>query len=321
MNKHNAHSAAIQALLPDLGSQMADAARYLIAHPQDVALYSMRELARRARVAPVTLVRLAQRVGLPGYGGLRKHYIDALLNSRGQAVPGAAHDPLTPAPNVDSARAIVATSRQVGSAVGFAQLFFRAEQELLQAAVTSLSNASLDAATDLLAAAPRVFVLGRRTAYPPAFALAYALRKARPSVLLLDDVAGALESHLDDACPGDVLVIITFTPFGKLSTRLAQRAEASGVRIIAITDSLAAPARSLAGELCFLAPTQGSAFPDSAGAALAVANLLAALTISKLGEAAQQRIRRNEQHIMQSGEYVQTRRRASGARTAKHQAR
>src|SRR6185312_14790436 len=47
-------------------------------HPTDVALLSTREQARRAGVTPATMTRLAQRLGLAGYDGVRKLYADAV---------------------------------------------------------------------------------------------------------------------------------------------------------------------------------------------------------------------------------------------------
>ena len=67
-----------------------------------------------------------------------------------------------------------------------------------------------------------------------------------------------------------------------------------------------APLRDLAGDLFFVAPTMSRAFPESAGGALAVANLLAALTVAKLGENAQKRIRLNERRLVDAGEYLLT---------------
>lgn len=43
-----------------LPRRLADGARYLLDHPDDVVLLSMREIATRAGIAPATLVRLAR---------------------------------------------------------------------------------------------------------------------------------------------------------------------------------------------------------------------------------------------------------------------
>lgn len=292
-------SAALTALLPELGSQMAGAARHVLAHPEDVAVFSMRELARRAGVPPVTMVRLAQRLGLPGYAELRRRYVDGVR--AGRLFGPAANR------NADAARDIAATAARTTGALGFAGEFFAAEQEILRRSLAKLDEAALEEAASLLAQARRVQVVGRRTTYPAAFALAYALRKARPDVFLADDAAGAPESFLEDVTAGDVLVAVTFAPYSRTTQNLASAAAKAGARIIGITDAPSAPLGKLAGRLLFVTPTASRAFPESAVGALAMGNLLVALTVAKLGAPAQRRIRANERRIVAAGEYLEAR--------------
>ena len=61
-----------------LPRQLQAAARWAIDHPQDVALLSMREQARRAGVVPVTMTRLAQRLGYSGYEAIRALYVEKM---------------------------------------------------------------------------------------------------------------------------------------------------------------------------------------------------------------------------------------------------
>src|SRR6266513_2886835 len=61
-----------------LSPQLQEAARWMIDHPADVALLTTREQARRAGVAPATMTRLAQRIGLKGYDEVRKLYAEAV---------------------------------------------------------------------------------------------------------------------------------------------------------------------------------------------------------------------------------------------------
>jgi DNA-binding MurR/RpiR family transcriptional regulator len=290
-------SAALTALLPELGTQMAGAARHVLAHPEDVAVFSMRELARRAGVPPVTLVRLAQRLGLPGYVELRRRYVDGVRAGR---LFGAAATR-----NADAARDIAAAAARNEGPQGFAAEFFAAEQEILRRTLARLDPAALEAAAKLLAGARRVYVVARRTPFPAAFAFTYALRKARPDVFLLDDMAGAPETPLEDLAAGDAMVAITFAPYSRMTLGLAGRAAKEGAKVIGICDSPTAPLGRLAGRLLFVAPTASRAFPESALGALAVANLLVALTVAKLGAPAQRRIRANERRIVASGEYLE----------------
>ena len=54
--------------LPD---RMQKVGTYVLDHPEDVALLSMREQARRAGVPPAAMTRFAQRLGYTGYDELR----------------------------------------------------------------------------------------------------------------------------------------------------------------------------------------------------------------------------------------------------------
>ncbi|WP_454014867.1 MurR/RpiR family transcriptional regulator [Aquamicrobium terrae] len=297
-------------MLTETGGHMAEAVTYILAHPDDVAVYSMRELARQAGLPPVTFVRLAQRLGFDGYSELRRQYVDVVLQR------GTGENPATRR-NIISAKAIVAASRAEKGMGPFVDAFFAAEHEVLRLTLSGLDAGLVARVADIIAGANNVYVIGRRTSFPPAFTLAYALRKARKGVKLLDDVAGAPEGPLDDAGPGDVLVAFTFAPFSHTTDALTRRAAGAQVEIIAVSDSTAAPLRDLAGDMFFLAPTFSRAFPESAGGAVAIANLFVALTVAKLGAAAEKRIKQNEQFLVKSGDYVnaglRSRRRSGGS--------
>jgi DNA-binding MurR/RpiR family transcriptional regulator len=287
----------LRAIRAGLSGQMVEAAHYLVNHPDDVAFQSMREIARRAEVPPVTLVRLAQRLGLPGYRELRDKFINAMQKQRRR-------DQSSTSLNASSAKALVTHPQSETTLSEFISTFFEAEQEVLRWTATQVMEQCVAEAAELLATAPRVFVAGKRTSYPTAFTLAYTLRKARPSVALLDGVGGAPEGSLDDVTPGDVLVVVTFAPFSKSIHQLVVKAVAAGVRVIAISNSFSAPIRKYAGKLLFVTQTTSRAFPESALGATALVNLLAASAIRKMGPAAERRIRDNERFLVGSGEYL-----------------
>lgn len=281
-------SARLRDLLPDLSAQMAQAARYVLAHPEDVAVFSMRALAKRAGVPPVTMVRLAQRLGLKGYDTLRRRYIDGVR--------------VRSASNIARAREVASTARD-RDAMGFAAAFFAAEQRILQQTLAGLSDDRLAAAAEQLVSARRIVVMARRTPYPAAFAMAYALRKIKPDTVLPDE-------HGPESCEvgaGDALVAITFAPYSRITLATAERAAKAGASVIAITDSARAPIAKIARHL-LVTSTRGQAFPESVTGALAIGNLLVSLVVARMGDAAMERIRENEARIVASGEYVLVRR-------------
>ena len=77
MQRLSSFDLRLKATFDELSPRLKEAARWVIDHPDDVALLSTREQARRAGVTPATMTRLAQRLGLAGYDGVRKLYADA----------------------------------------------------------------------------------------------------------------------------------------------------------------------------------------------------------------------------------------------------
>src|SRR6185312_10070965 len=73
----------IVARFSKMSRQLQMAARYIIDNPQDVALLSMRDQARKAGVQPATMTRLAQYLGLTGYDEIRRQYHDAIRDRSG----------------------------------------------------------------------------------------------------------------------------------------------------------------------------------------------------------------------------------------------
>lgn len=287
----------IKVVCIELSGQAVDAAHYLINNFDEVPFHSMREVARRAGIPPVNFVRLAQKLGYKGYNELRKEFI-------GSFPAQSQRDTQSTSRNELSVRSLNAEFGDKSDLSDFIDSYFAAERTVFEQSRAHLSEEHLRRAADALATARRIFVMGRRTAFPPAFALSYALQKARPLVTLLDSPGGAPESALDDILPGDVFVAVTFAPFNRLLYRLAGRAALAGATIIAITDSFAAPVGELSTPLHFVAQSSGRAFPESALGAITVANLLAVLTIHRLGKAAEDRIRENERFLVNSGEYL-----------------
>ena len=74
----DAVQAHVLASLPELSSELRKAARFLVDHPDEVPLVSMRVLASRSEVTPTTLVRLARRLGFGDWAALRRPFEDRL---------------------------------------------------------------------------------------------------------------------------------------------------------------------------------------------------------------------------------------------------
>ena len=69
---------------PSLSPKLQAAARFILDHPNEVVIMSMRALAERAGSQPATLVRLAQQLGYAGWPALKSAFAEDLgLHAKG----------------------------------------------------------------------------------------------------------------------------------------------------------------------------------------------------------------------------------------------
>src|SRR5262249_32558555 len=66
----------VRALYPELTPQFQAGAKYLLDHPDEIAVSSMRSVARSAQVQSSTLVRLAQRLGFAGWPEMKAIFVE-----------------------------------------------------------------------------------------------------------------------------------------------------------------------------------------------------------------------------------------------------
>src|SRR6266700_2841887 len=147
MTQLSSFDSRLKADFDTLPPQLKEAARWVIDHPDDVALLSLREQARRAGIAPATLTRLAQHFGLRGYDGLRKLFADA-VRQRPESYRGRAEELLV--------------RRDSEGDAALVQDIFASLTEHLQNLASPNATARFAASADVIASADRVFCLGLR---------------------------------------------------------------------------------------------------------------------------------------------------------------
>ncbi len=236
--------------------QMQIAAKHLIDHPQDIALMSMRDLARRLGVSPATMTRLAQFLGASGYEDLRREQADSIRRGDGFA-----------------ARAM-AVAHNPPEALAQQMLDGLADQVAGLAAPDNLARIASAAVT--LAGARRVFVLGARSCHSVAWQFHYVLSLLGERTRLLDGPGGTGPDALMRAEPGDALLVVSVSPYARHSLELAGLARAQALSVVAITDSAVSPLAGLADHL-LVCPTASPGFFHSLTPALALSETLCAL--------------------------------------------
>ena len=211
-----------------LTPQFQKAARYLIDHPHEVGVQSMRALATEAGVMPNTLVRLARHLGYPGYEDLRERFRDFLRNGIGGFE--------------DRARWLQSLAREGGSGA-IVGAMAASELQNLEQMFQRQPVADLEQAADWILAAQRVFVLGVGAAYPLAFSFWYVARMAFDHLTVLPRHGSIASDDLARIGAGDLLMVMTFQPYRSEILQAARQARARGVRVlVAWADMRAVPA-------------------------------------------------------------------------------
>jgi DNA-binding MurR/RpiR family transcriptional regulator len=262
--------------------QLQAAARWALDHPQDVALLTVREQAKRAGVVPATMTRLAQRLGFDGYDAVRELYAEN-LRRRASSV-------FSP-----KAEALVARRKLTGEA--------SLAHDLVDTLVHQLAGLAgpaalgrLAAAVEVLAKARQVFVLGQRSCYPVAFHFAYVFGLAGGAVRLLDGPGGTGSDALRAGRKGDALVAISVRPYTRTTVEITRYAVRRGLAVVAITDSAVSPL-ARAASAAIIVPTESPSFFHTMTPAFAIVEALAALLAAGGGEGALAAVREIEEQI------------------------
>ncbi|ARP93823.1 MurR/RpiR family transcriptional regulator [Bordetella genomosp. 13] len=273
----------------ELSTQYQQGVRYLMDHPDEVPISSMRAIAGRAGVQPATLVRLAQHLGFDGWQSLRALFVE---DFRGSHQPYASR-----------ARKVV----RKGGSSRLLDDIVQAQHQNLEA-MRAQAQAGLASAAELLGQAQSVHVAGFRACFPVACTFHYLYRLFRKSVHLVRADAGALEMELRAFERQDAVLVISFAPYSQEVLRVVEAAGAAGCRVVALTDSSVSPL-ALQADCTVLFSVESPSFFPSITAGVAAAEALVEQLLAREGKGAVKALEAAEGQLHRMGAYVTARRR------------
>jgi DNA-binding MurR/RpiR family transcriptional regulator len=271
-----------------LPPQLQAAARYMLDRPDDVALLSMREQARRAGVPPATMTRLAKRLGLEGYDQVRELYAGAV---RTGALGFAG-----------KAGAQVEVQKLRGEKALACDMALSLSRQLAALAEPAALGRLVDAASRLHDAR-RIYCLGLRSCHAAAWHFHYMLSLLGDKTVMLDDAGGTGLDSIRDAGTSDVLLAASVEPYARATIDGAQYAAARGVPVVAVTDSEVSPLARLAAASILVA-TESPSFFHTMTPLLAVAEILAALVAGRGGNKALAALEHTEAQLSTFGVHL-----------------
>jgi len=204
----------LQQHFSELGPQERRVADFILAHLEDLAVYSAADLSRLSGVSKATVTRLFRRLGYDDFKAVKAH----ARQLRHYGVPLAS--------GADS----------LGDGIERFRRHAEREQDNLRQCLEGLTPVLFDEVVSALDEAPTLAVIGYRNSYPIALHLRQQLLQARSGVQLLPSPNQSLAEELVELDPQALIVLIGFRRrprlFETLIETLAQREQ----RVLLIGD-------------------------------------------------------------------------------------
>jgi DNA-binding MurR/RpiR family transcriptional regulator len=213
---------------PNLPKRLRQVADYALANPDDMALSTAAQVAQQAGVQASTLVRFAQALDYSGFSELQQLFRSRLR----QQFP-------------DYRERLAALRDEGAAGPNMAQVLLDGFVEASRSSLTRLQSTvryrDVDRATDLLAGAQTIILVGARRMFAVVSYLAYAFGKLGIRAVLVDNIAALGPEQAAIAREGDVVVAVSCAPYTPATVGIAAQAHGKGIPVIAITDSALSP--------------------------------------------------------------------------------
>lgn len=230
-----------------LPRQQQAVARYVEEHRGSIMLQRINEVAQGAGVHASAVVRFAQRFNYTGYTEMQSVF---RTEHTAQSTPARSYQQRI-------RRVIEGTVEQMEPAQ-MAVRFIDASRAGLDELASEFDAKSFEQAVDLLVKAETIYVVAVRRSFSIASYIAYALQHTHKRVQLVNGLGGMYREQMRSINKNDVLIAISFPPYGKETLYCARVAAQHRAKVLAITESAMGPLARDASVV--LKVREGSAF-------------------------------------------------------------
>lgn len=216
----------VKRTIDDGGGKRRQALRYLLDHPNDVAMLSMRKLATRAKVSPATMLKIATESNFQTFAEFKAIFQEHVLGTHDFFSVGAKS---------------MLDQRDPLSLSNLVLKIAKTDLENIEETLNREGYQRIEMAVDKILAAERVFIVGMRACFSVAHYLHYSMSLVKENVELIDTAAGRLGDRVIKMKSPDVLIAIGFYPYVNSTLNVVKYAQRVGTRVIAITDNTSSP--------------------------------------------------------------------------------
>jgi DNA-binding MurR/RpiR family transcriptional regulator len=231
----------------ELPRQLQGVATYIEQHRANIMVQRINEVADGCGVHASAVVRFAQRFGYSGYSEMQAVFRSAYTET------------VTPARSYQQRiRKVIADESAPMTTAQMALRFIDASRAGLDELSCEFDSKAFDEAVDLLVKADNIYVIAVRRTFSIASYIAYALQHTEKRVHLISGLGGMFREQIRSIGKNDVLIAISFPPYGKETLYCARVAHQHKAKVLAVTDSALGPLARDATAL--LKVNEGSAF-------------------------------------------------------------
>ena len=202
--------------------RLREIGNFALGHPEAIALSTLAELAAETDIATSAFVRFAQTLGFDGFSQMQAVFRQQVRSSWPQYASR-----LSDMADVNPADHFEALS---ASAV-----------ESIKRLSNSVSMEHLEAAVCTLAGAETIWFAAGGRARPVTAYMRYMLTKLGIRTQEFREAPSEAMRELNLIGPNDVLLVVSFAPYGELTVKLAQEAASRGAEIVSVTDTMVSP--------------------------------------------------------------------------------
>lgn len=259
---------AIYSTLTPAEKRLAD---ILLQYQMDLPSYTAGELADRAHVSKATAARLIRTLGY-------KTYPEAKRQIREDQHWGSPRAGLEGEGEAFAKKPSIATTMQM-------------DIDNIRATAEGLPAETLEAVSNAIVSARRVWIMGLRSGYGLAHQAAHYFTLMKNDVQVIPVGGGSYSHEIASIDKGDVLLVIAFRRRPRLLATILKEARAAGATTVLITD-LSAAASAKAAEHVLRCRCQSPSPFNSFSAALTIINYLAWSVATAMGDASLKRYER-----------------------------
>jgi DNA-binding MurR/RpiR family transcriptional regulator len=213
-----------------LSRQLKVIARYVEQHRDHLGLEGIQDVATQCDVQPSAVVRFAKHFGFSGFSEMQAIFRDGLSR---QLAPSRTYK--------GRIRDVIESGAGNLSSAGIAREFLSGSIAGMQELQNGLQASPLQRAVDLLAKADCIWIAASRRSFSIAAYLDYALQHTDKRIALVTGMGHMHLEQMRSVRRGDVMIVVSFSPYAEETMAVAQEALARGARTIAITDSRMSP--------------------------------------------------------------------------------